>query len=169
MRIIFFEKPGCIGNSRQKAMLLVAGHQVEAHSLLTHPWSREELLSYFGSQPVAEWFNRSAPRVKSGEVRPDELESEAALTLMLNEPLLIRRPLMELNGQRCVGFDLDFVESIAGPLPREERLDAMRAQDLEKCPGEQTGYRCPDAKAASAEESSDDRSIERARSHPDQT
>jgi len=168
MRIIFFEKPGCIGNSRQKAMLLVAGHQVEARSLLTHSWSRDELLSFFGSRPVAEWFNRSAPRVKSGEVRPDELESEAALSLMLEEPLLIRRPLMELGGQRCVGFDLNFVEAIAGPLLREERLDAMRAQDLEKCPGEQTGYRCPDANAACASESSADKSVERARSQPSQ-
>ena len=147
---------------------MVAGHEVESHNLLTHPWTKEELLSFFGQRSVGDWFNRSAPRIKSGEIHPEQLESEAALSLMLDDPLLIRRPVMELNGQRCVGFDLIFVEAIAGPLPNEERLDAMRAQDLEKCPGEQTGYRYPDANAASASESSDDKSVERARSQPDQ-
>jgi len=34
MHIVFFEKPACIGNARQKAMLSVAGHELETKSLL---------------------------------------------------------------------------------------------------------------------------------------
>ena len=55
--------------------------------------------------PVASWFNTAAPRVKSGEIDPDELAAAAALALMLAEPLLIRRPLLEVEAQRCAGFE----------------------------------------------------------------
>lgn len=167
MHILFFEKPGCIGGSRQKAMLQVAGHKVETKDLLTHPFSREELLSYLDERPVSEWFNRSAPRVKSGEVTPETLAPDAALELLLSEPLLIRRPLLEINGKRCVGFDVGFIEAMAGPFPQEERLSAMLGLNLEKCPGEQTGYRCPDANATSAATSSADKSPDLALFHPD--
>lgn len=54
---------------------------------------------------MAEWFNRNAPRVKSGEVVPEALNADSAMALLLAEPLLIRRPLLEANGRRDVGFD----------------------------------------------------------------
>ena len=39
--IIFYEKPGCGGNARQKAILQAAGHEVEAKNLLAEPWTRQ--------------------------------------------------------------------------------------------------------------------------------
>lgn len=33
--VIFYEKPGCINNTKQKARLLAAGHEVQAHNLLS--------------------------------------------------------------------------------------------------------------------------------------
>jgi nitrogenase-associated protein len=169
MRIIFFEKPGCIGNAKQKAILTVAGHELETKNLLTYPFTREELLSYFGTTQVADWFNRNAPSVKSKEVNPDTMDRESALDRMLREPILIRRPLMDIGGKRCAGFDLNFIEAVAGPLPQNERLDAIRHEDLEQCAGATSGYRCPNANAASAVESAKDKSEARARSQPDQT
>lgn len=46
--ILFYEKPGCSNNSRQKAQLAAAGHTVIAKSLLTEPWTRERLRQFFG-------------------------------------------------------------------------------------------------------------------------
>ena len=65
---------------------------------------------------MAQWFNRAAPRVKSGEVRPEALDTCTALALMLQEPLLIRRPLMQRsdNGTRHVGFDTAAVDAWVG-------------------------------------------------------
>jgi nitrogenase-associated protein len=65
---------------------------------------------------VAEWFNRAAPRIKSGEVRPETLDSYAALDLLLQDPLLIRRPLMQRTdtGARHVGFDTAAVDAWIG-------------------------------------------------------
>jgi nitrogenase-associated protein len=114
--IIFFEKPGCGGNARQRTALLAAGHTLEQRNLLCTAWTSESLLTFLASMPVADWFNRAAPSVKSGEVQPETLEASAALSLLLAEPLLIRRPLMYRtdNETRHVGFDTAAVDAWVG-------------------------------------------------------
>jgi nitrogenase-associated protein len=105
MLVNFYEKPGCANNTRQRRLLEAAGCQVLAHDLLREPWTADRLRAFFGDRPVAQWFNRAAPRVKCGAVRPDDLDAATALALLLAEPLLIRRPLIEVAGWRTVGFD----------------------------------------------------------------
>jgi nitrogenase-associated protein len=114
--LVFFEKPGCGGNARQRALLLAAGHRLDRRNLLTAHWTAESLLAFMAPLPVAQWFNRAAPRVKSGEVQPEMLDAEAALALLLAEPLLIRRPLMQRtdNQSRHVGFDAAAVDAWIG-------------------------------------------------------
>jgi nitrogenase-associated protein len=115
-RIVFFEKPGCGGNARQRHALLAAGHTLERRNLLTAHWTRESLLAFLGTLPVAAWFNRAAPRIKSGEVLPEALDVDRAMELLLADPLLIRRPLMqrEDNQSRHVGFDTAAVHAWVG-------------------------------------------------------
>lgn len=125
--VTFYEKPGCVNNARQKVLLAAAGHTVLAKNLLSEPWSKERLLAFFGKRPVAEWFNRAAPKVKSGEIVPEMLDAETALALMRAEPLLIRRPLIEADGQRLAGFDAEVIDAWLG-------LSRKPAMDLENCP-----------------------------------
>ncbi len=112
--IIFWEKPGCAGNARQKALLVASGHTLDVRNILAEPWAARRLRSFFGGRPVAEWFNRSSPRIKSGEVIPEALSESQALALMLAEPLLIRRPLMEADGRREAGFEPELVGAWIG-------------------------------------------------------
>ena len=114
--LVFFEKPGCGGNARQRASLLAAGHTLERRNLLTAAWTRESLLAFLGKLPVADWFNRAAPRVKSGEVQPETQNVDSAIALLLDQPLLIRRPLMQRtdNDSRHVGFDTAAVDAWIG-------------------------------------------------------
>lgn len=136
-RVIFYEKPGCKNGTRQKVLLTAAGHEVVAYSLLTEPWTVERLRSFFGDRPVAEWFNRSAPKVKSGEVVPENIDAETALLLMLKEPLLIRRPLIEVGDRREVGFDVEKLDAWIGLKPVDESFKEMSenlmSQDLQGC------------------------------------
>lgn len=135
--VIFYEKPGCSGNARQKALLQAAGHTVQARNLLATPWQRSQLLSFFDGLPVAQWFNRNAPMVKSGEVVPEEFDEATALALFQAEPLLIRRPLLEVEGQRRVGFDAAAVHAWIG------LGDAVPAGNLEACShGNDPAHRC---------------------------
>lgn len=112
--VIFYEKPGCAGNARQKALLRAAHHTREVRDLLRWSWTAESLLAFLEPLPVAEWFNRAAPRIKSAEVVPETLDAGAALALLLAQPLLIRRPLMALGKQRMVGFDAERVHAWVG-------------------------------------------------------
>jgi nitrogenase-associated protein len=132
--VIFYEKPGCVNNTRQKMLLAAAGHTVLAKNLLTENWKQERLLSFFGSLPVAEWFNRAAPKVKSGEIVPEALSAETALALLQADPLLIRRPLIETEDRRVVGFDAVVIDAWLG-------LKASPSEDLERCPS--AGESCP--------------------------
>jgi hypothetical protein len=50
--------------------------------LLSEPWSRESLLAFLNPLPVDQWFNRAAPRIKSGEVVPEALDADDALALL---------------------------------------------------------------------------------------
>jgi nitrogenase-associated protein len=126
--VIFYEKPGCINNIKQKALLKAAGHEIQALNLLTTAWTPEKLRLFFGELPVVEWFNRSAPQVKSHQVDPDNIDAETALALMVKEPLLIRRPLMQVGDRYEVGFDLTKVDAWIGLRSTDV------TQDLQTCP-----------------------------------
>jgi len=127
MHIIFYEKPGCSGNASQKAWLQAAGHTLEVRNLLGWAWTREELLGFLGELPVTQWFNRAAPRVKSGEIVPEALDRETAIRTLLDEHLLIRRPLLRREDGLClVGFE-------AAPLAHFLSLEAAVAAPGEGC------------------------------------
>jgi nitrogenase-associated protein len=127
--VLFYEKPGCINNTRQKVLLAAAGHTVQARNLLTEKWTAARLRAFFGELPVAEWFNHSAPRVRDGEIWPHRLSARAALALMVSDPLLIRRPLMQVDDECRVGFDQDAVHRWIGL-----NSHAGKREDLETCP-----------------------------------
>jgi len=140
--VIFFEKPGCTGNARQIALLHAAGHQVIIKDLLSHKFTKDELRSYFGSLPVYEWFNTSSPKIKSGEINPLLFTDEKALELMLTEPLMIRRPLMEIDGIKYAGFDIKRLETNGISCRQNPRFKLLDGQDLDRCPGDQMGIKC---------------------------
>ncbi|AWL98745.1 ArsC/Spx/MgsR family protein [Bradyrhizobium amphicarpaeae] len=130
--VLFFQKPGCGTNARQIRALEAAGHQVVAKSLLTEPWTAAELRAFFGETPVMSWFNPAAPRIKSGEVKPTEIYAAGALDLMLADPLLIRRPLIDVDGMRCAGFDREPVPSLLGG-ERSDLQGCTRPQTMPRC------------------------------------
>lgn len=117
-------------------MLEAAGHEVVAKDLLSEPWTTERLRSFFGDMPVTSWFNPAAPRIKSGEIKPQSFNDEAALILMLADPLLIRRPLIEADGQKCAGFDREPVVSLLG--------NHLTGEDVQSCSRHDQATQCPD-------------------------
>lgn len=126
--VYFYEKPGCVNNTRQKQLLVNAGHQVIARNLLTEAWEPLRLQAFFVGLSVRNWFNYSAPAIKTGEIDPETLNETEALVLMLKDPLLIRRPLMQVGGRLMAGFDQQRVDAWIG-------LTAITVErDLESCP-----------------------------------
>lgn len=139
--VIFYEKPGCAGNARQKAILAAAGHTVTPRNLLTEPWTRSRLLSFLAPLPVAQWFNRNSPAVKSGEIVPEALDEDWAMSLLLAHPLLIRRPLLEADGQRRAGFEPAVIDAWIGLGGQsfEDDPEACRHEAGHQCQGHEDG------------------------------
>lgn len=127
--LVFYEKPGCVGNARQKVLLKQHGCRLIVRNLLAEPWTAVRLRAFFGDKPVPEWFNDSAPGIKSGELQLEGLSAAAALALMVEEPLLIRRPLMQFGELRQSGF-------VDGPLLAAMGVRLQNDVDLQSCPRE---------------------------------
>ena len=113
LNMIFYEKTGCKGNARQRALLEAHGYELEIKSMLDEPWTRETLRPFFGSLPVNEWFNDKAPAIKDGDIDPTAFNEDAALEILIEQPILIRRPLIENDGTLTCGFDAS-VETTLG-------------------------------------------------------
>lgn len=127
--VVFFEKPGCIGNAKQKQLLQAAGHQLQVHNLLTELWTPRKLGLFFGDRPVTEWFNATAPPIKQGEIQPETLDADAALAFMIQQPILIRRPLIQVGDRYAVGFDLAEIDAWIGLAPTTDLTE-----DVQTCP-----------------------------------
>ena len=135
--VVFYEKPGCAGNARQKSLLKASGHTVIARSIFDTRWTRMQLLSFLKSLPMAAWFNRNSPRVKSGEVVPeafDEADATTVLELFQNDPLLIRRPLLDVDGVRRAGFEVQEIDDWIGLSAQV----ATGSANLEACSNDRT-------------------------------
>lgn len=127
--VTFFTKSGCQTGAKQLATLQEAGHEVDVQSILDHNWTADELASYFGDLPVAQWFNRNSPRIKSGEVDPGAYDRASGLAAMCADPLLIRRPLMKVGDSMKCGFDLQDIAEWIGLSPQA----LERNEDLKSC------------------------------------
>ena len=141
--IIFYEKPGCIGNRQQKGFLRAHGVALEVRDLLAAPWTHASLRPFFGDAPVSEWFNPSAPAVKSGALDVHACSEAQALQMMLADPLLIRRPLMQYGQLRSAGFD-------TGPVLEALGIRLQPGQDLQTCPMDDAAPQCASPNGAPA-------------------
>ncbi|WP_271600056.1 arsenate reductase family protein [Bradyrhizobium sp. CCBAU 45384] len=98
--IIFYRKPGCATNARQIQAPQSAGNDLVVEDILTGRWHADELPSFFRNMPLDACFNRAAPRTRSGEVTLYSVDVANALALIAGDPLLTRRPLIDVDAAR---------------------------------------------------------------------
>lgn len=140
----FYLKPGCITNRKQLGWLRTAGVRVEEQNLLTTVWTADSLKRFLGRRPVVDWFNPSAPAIKSGQQVPGLMSESEALDALCQDPLLIRRPLICILPNASAtsstepyyqcGFDLEEILNWLG-VAAEQRPNLP--DDLEACSSKQ--------------------------------
>jgi nitrogenase-associated protein len=128
--ILFYEKPGCINGEKQKTILEKAGNSVKCINILTFAWSASALLPFVAGREPIEIMNYTAPAIKNGEIKPDQLNFNEALSLMINNPILIKRPLIHVDGHNIQGFTSTALKPYLG--------DWDNSEDVITCPKLQT-------------------------------
>ena len=73
--------------------------------------SEEELRGLIGTRPVSEVFSWKSPSFKKLGLSRDELDDDRLVALMLEEPRLIRRPLIQVGTDLIVGADKAALEA----------------------------------------------------------
>jgi hypothetical protein len=74
--------------------------------------------------------------VKSGEVVPEAMDETTALAALVERPLLIRRPLMQVGDRRDCGFETDRVDAwigLGGAASAEGRMEGCLRPDMPPC------------------------------------
>lgn len=131
--VVFYEKPFCAANAKQKQILRSSGCTLIERNLLEHGLDAETLRSFMGDKKVADWFNPAAPAIKNGEIHPDALNETDAMNLLLSNPILIRRPLMVIGSEKLCGFDEKKVSEILNRyVEAMPKINCMEKGCLEK-------------------------------------
>lgn len=128
---LFYEKTGCAGNARQKELLKSYGINFEVRSLLDTKWTYEELNSFFENLSVEEIFNPFAPQIKVGEINIKNLSKDEAINLMIKNPILIKRPLLQINKVKICGFEIEKInELLKVNIKTDEKINSCSSGDL---------------------------------------
>ncbi len=104
--IIFYEKPGCVNNTKQKKRLVDCGFNVISTNLLETNFTKEQLLNFFEKKSIKDCINPNAPIVKNKELDVQNSSEEDLLALMIENPILIKRPLIAIGSNKFCGFEL---------------------------------------------------------------
>ena len=88
-----------------RASLLQEGVELKERDFFAEPLSEKELRGLLGERPDGEIFSWNSPSFKKLGVSREDLDDERLIRLMLGEPRLIRRPLVQVGATVVVGTD----------------------------------------------------------------
>jgi len=112
LQIIFYEKPGCVGNDKQKKLLLANGIHFETKSILDTKWDKNTLSLFFKDLKNKDIINQFAPQIKTKELDISQISKEELINLMCKNPILIKRPLLEIGDDKICGFNLKKINTL---------------------------------------------------------
>ena len=92
-------------------MLLQNGAEIEERDYFKEPFTEAELASLAGEIGAGQMFAKRSPSLKKMGLAGKEMSDDEMLALMLQEPRLVRRPIIRLRGRFLVGANLKAVEA----------------------------------------------------------
>ena len=126
----FYEKTGCSGNAKQKELLKSHNISFSVKSLLDTSWSKESLSEFFKGLDTKDIFNPFAPQIRDKEIDISKLSKDEAIELMIKNPILIKRPLLDINGVKVCGFDIEKInELLNANIDTNKKLNTCSSSD----------------------------------------
>ena len=93
-----------------RASLLQKGLELDERDFFQDRFSEEELRMLIGSRSASEIFSWSSPSFKKLGLSREDLSDDQLIRLMLEEPRLIRRPLVLAANDLVIGTDKQAME-----------------------------------------------------------
>lgn len=88
-----------------KASLSQVGVDLDERDFFRDRFTESELRQLLGDTPASDVFSYRSPSVKKMGLVTDELTEDDLIRLMVDEPRLIRRPLIKVGDRLLVGTD----------------------------------------------------------------
>ena len=99
-----------------KAWLSRTNADIETRDFFDDPFTEQELRALLGDSPPSQRFSWNSPSWRRLGLNRSDLSEDDLIQLMLSEPRLIRRPLIEIDG--------DLLPPMSGAQKIREALDA---------------------------------------------
>lgn len=125
-KVIFYEKPGCMGNAKQKKLLQSNNVAFEVRSILDTKWDKKTLESFFENLNIYDITNQFAPKVKNNQINLDTTSKSEMIEMMIKDPILIKRPLLVIGEQKICGFDIQRINSCLS-------INISTQKDIDSC------------------------------------
>ena len=100
----------CSSCRKVRIWLLNEGINFRARDFFEEPFSEVEIRNIVGEGSFREVFSFKSPSFRKIGTNPDSLNEDMMLELMLNEPRLIRRPLIVIGKKVVIATNLDVIQ-----------------------------------------------------------
>ena len=97
-----------------RAWLSQKGVELDERDFFRDRFSADELRHLMGHRAPSEIFSWKSPSFRKMGLDREVLDDDRLIAMMLDEPRLIRRPLVQVGGQLVIGADL---RSLSEALP----------------------------------------------------
>lgn len=86
----------------------------DTRDIFKQPLSADEIRQLAGDRPIAEIFSWKSPTARQRGLTPGTLSDDEMIQFMLDEPRLVRRPLIAAGDRLIVGLDRPAIAALAG-------------------------------------------------------
>ena len=93
-------------------MLLQNGVSLEERDFFKEPFTEKEIRDLAQGVGIPQLFARRSPSLKQLGLADQELSDEKMVELMLQEPRLVRRPLVRIANRLLIGANIKAVEAV---------------------------------------------------------
>ena len=90
------------------------GVEIVERDFFQDVFTEEELGTLIGDRPVSEYFSFRSPSFRKMGLDKDQLSDDQLLKMMVEEPRLIRRPLIQTGDDLVVGTDKKAMAELFG-------------------------------------------------------
>ena len=111
-RVTLYSKTGCTTCLKARQYLLQKGVHHTERDIFKHTLTEAELRKLAGDRPLKELFSYRSPSVKALGLADRQLSDDEMMQYMLQEPRLIRRPLVQVENLLEVGFSPEHLELV---------------------------------------------------------